>query len=156
MTLNKQYIRYTEASDLPAIKRVIDAVQLFPSELLDDMFSSGPDDSEQKEFWFTYDDGSLEAVAYCAPEPMTRGAWNLLLIAVHPDRQGEGIGALLMSSVEEKLASAGARVLLVDTSGTEGFVRTRAFYSQLGYDKAAQIRDYYDVGDDKVTFRKNL
>lgn len=154
--MNKQHIRYTEASDLPALKQIIDAVDLFPSELLDDMFSGGSKDSDQNEFWLTYDDGSSEAVAYCAPEPMTLGTWNLLLIAVHPDRQGEGIGAQLMSYVEEKLALAGARVLLVDTSGTEDFVRTRAFYSQLGYDEEARIREYYDVGDDKVTFRKTL
>lgn len=152
--MKKSYIRSSINSDLPAVKRIIDSVELFPSELLDDMFSDGPKDSDQTEFWLTYDDGSPVAVAYCAPEAMTIGTWNLLLIAVHPDRQGEGIGAQIMSYIEDKLASIGARVLLVETSGAEGFVRTRAFYSQLGYDEEACIREYYDAGDDKVVFRK--
>ena len=143
-------------SDLPAIKTVIDAVELFPSALLDDMFHTDEDGSGRSDFWLSYDDGTPTAVAYCAPEAMTVGTWNLLLIAVHPDRQGTGIGAELMSFVEAKLASEGARVLLVETSGTEGFARTRALYTRLGYDEEARIREYYDTGDDKVVFRKAL
>jgi len=121
--------------------------------MLDDMFSEG---SSQNEFWLTYDDGVPAAVAYCVPEPMTEGTCNLLLIAVHADRQGEGIGTQIMAYVEAKLAAEGVRVLLVETSGTEQFVNTRAFYSHLGYDEEARIREYYDVGDDKVVFRKAL
>lgn len=120
------------------------------------MFLIKGDDPNQPEFWLSYDDGSPAAVAYCAPEAMTMGTWNVLLIAVHPDRQGEGIGAQMMSYIEAKLASAGARVLLVETSGTDDFIRTRAFYAQQGYDEEARIREYYDVGDDKVVFRKAL
>lgn len=154
--MNNSNIRPSVSSDLPAAKAIIDAVELFPSALLDDMFLVDEDDSGQPDFWLSYDDGSPIAVAYCAPEAMTVGTWNLLLIAVHPDRQGTGIGAQLMSFVEAKLASEGARVLLVETSGTDDFVRTRAFYAQLGYDEEARIREYYDAGDDKIVFRKAL
>ena len=142
--------------DLEGIKAVIDATELFPSEYLDDMFSGDSNPEAEQEFWLTYDDNGVQAVAYCAPERMTNGTWNLLLIAVHPDRQREGIGRLLMSRVESILKKLGIRVLLVETSGTDKFVRTRSFYEQIGYETEACIRDYYDAGDDKIVFRKAL
>jgi len=64
------------------------------------MFSGQSDPQVAQEFWLTYDDNGVYAVAYCAPERMTEGTWNLLLIAVHPGRQSEGIGRCLMSQVE--------------------------------------------------------
>ncbi len=141
---------------MPAIKAIIDAVELFPSVLLDDMFLADDEDPGQPDFWLSYENGSPIAVVYCAPEVMTVGTWNIQLIAVHPDHQGIGIGAQLMSFVEAKLASEGARVLLVETSGTDDFDRTRAFYAQLGYNEEARIREFYDAGDDKIVFRKAL
>ncbi len=154
--MNKSSIRFSIIGDLAAAKGIIDGVGLFPSELLDDMFCVGSDDPDQSEFWLTVDDGSPAAIAYCAPEPMADGTWNLLLIAVHPDRQGKGIGAQLMSYIEEKLGSEGVRILLVETSGTDAFTRTRRFYSGLGYTEEARIREYYGVGDDKIVFHKYL
>ena len=154
--MNKTNIRSSTSSDLSAAKAIIDAVGLFPPELLDGMFCASSEEPDQPEFWLTFDDGSPEAIAYCAPEPMADGTWNLLLIAVHPNRQGEGIGAQIMSYVEEKLAAEGARVLLVETSGTDHFIKTRRFYSQLGYTEEARIREYYAAGDDKIVFHKYL
>ncbi len=152
--MNDTSIRPWRSDDLSAIKAVIDATGLFPSELLDDMVPSG--DGDPDAFWLTHDDGLPAAVAYCTPEAMTSGTWNLLLIAVHPGRQGDGIGTALMRTVERHLATRGERVLLVETSGTDAFERTRGFYRHLGYEQEARIRDYYEAGDDKVVFRKDL
>jgi len=154
--MSNSNIRSSEQQDLKAIKAVIDATELFPSEYLDGMFSGNSESEAGQEFWLTYDDNGPQALAYCAPEQMTNGTWNLLLIAVHPDRQGEGIGRLLMSHVETLLRNLGVRVLLVETSGTDDFLKTRSFYEQIGYDNEACIRDYYDAGDDKIIFRKTL
>ncbi len=106
--------------------------------------------------WVTDDDDGAVGVAYYAPERMTDGTWNLLMLAVHPDRQRQGRGASLVRHVESVLAARGARLLLVETSGLESFERTRAFYRSLGYEEEARIRDYYKTGEDKVTFRKRL
>ncbi len=142
--------------DLPALRAVVDATALFPSELLDGMaadYLAGAGDDA----WLTVDDGTgPAAVAYYGPEPMTEGTWNLRLIAVHPFRQGQGLGAALMTHVERALAARGARVLLVETSGAPGFARTRGFYRARGYDEEARIREFYQAGEDKVVFRKAL
>ncbi|NET59822.1 MAG: GNAT family N-acetyltransferase, partial [Symploca sp. SIO2E6] len=95
-------------------------------------------------------------VAYYAPEPYTEGTWNLYFIAVHPSRQGEGIGTKLLYYIEQMLAGQGDRLLLVETSGLPNFERTRSFYRKHGYEEEARIREFYRAGDDKVIFRKAL
>jgi ribosomal protein S18 acetylase RimI-like enzyme len=149
-------IRPVTPDDVPALKAVIDANGLFPSDMLDDMVASYLNEGASDDFWLTVDDGGPVAVAYYVPERMTQGTWNLLLIAVHPDREGQGLGAALLRHVEQALAERGERVLLVETSGLPTFERTRAFYRNLGYDQEARIRDFYQAGEDKIVFRKAL
>lgn len=156
MTVANSAIRPLAPADVSAAKAVIDANDMFPSEMLDDMVAGYFTGEAANEFWLTYDDGSPVAVAYCAPERMTEGTWNLLLIAVRPDRQSQGIGNALMAHVELALAARGERVLLVETSGFDRYERTRAFYRRIGYDEEARIREFYQAGEDKIVFRKAL
>jgi GNAT superfamily N-acetyltransferase len=88
---------------MPALKKVIDANGLFPSEMLDDMISDYFDNDNSSDFWLTYEDHEPVAIAYCAPEKMTKGTWNLYLIAVHPDCQGKGRGTSIMRYIEQML-----------------------------------------------------
>jgi ribosomal protein S18 acetylase RimI-like enzyme len=149
-------IRPMHATDLPALKAVIDANELFPSDMLDEMTAPFLAREAAEERWLTYDEGGPLALAYYVPERMTDGTFNLLLIAVHPDRHGQGMGAKLMARAEADLAARGGRVLLVETSGLDAFARTRGFYRFIGYDEEARIRDFYAAGEDKVVFRKAL
>ncbi|MEP2102643.1 MAG: N-acetyltransferase [Parasphingorhabdus sp.] len=157
-------IRPIVHEDIPALKRIIDATDMFPSEMLDDMIAGFFTDEGSNEIWLTYDTdddkvsgmGDAKAVAYCRPEEMTDRTWNLLLIAVHPDCQGEGMGAALMNHIEEHLAARKQRVLIVETSGADALARTREFYRLCQYDQESRIRDYYEDGDDKITFWKAL
>ncbi|WP_211099464.1 hypothetical protein [Skermanella aerolata] len=63
---------------------------------------------------------------------------------------------ILLRHIERALAERGERVLLVETSSLPSFEHTRAFYSKSGYDEEARIRDFYQAGEDKVVFRKDL
>ncbi|YAF94146.1 MAG: GNAT family N-acetyltransferase [Nodularia sp. CChRGM 3473] len=153
-------IRPTTPDDTTALIAIADAIGLFQpnqlnslSEMLVDYFG-GNSDSDC--FWITDDDDGPVGVAYCEPELMTNQTWNLQLIAIRPDRQGQGRGATLLRYVEQTLTARGGRMLLVETSGLPGFERTRAFYAKCGYEEEARIRDFYAAGDDKVMFRKVL
>ena len=87
---------------------------------------------------------------------MTEGTWNLYLIAVHPNYQSQGIGTSMIKYIEEVLKERGERLILVETSSLSDFERTRTFYLQMGYQKEAQIREFYQAGEDKIVFRKLL
>jgi N-acetylglutamate synthase-like GNAT family acetyltransferase len=54
-------------------------------------------DDDAAPFWVTDDENGAVGVAYCEPERMTDRTWNLQLIAIHPDRQGQGRGTQLLS-----------------------------------------------------------
>lgn len=153
-------IRPINAGDLAELGRLIVATGLFQSEelaQLDTLMKSHlSSEGNVTEHWVVYDADGLVGVAYFAAERMTQGTWNLYLIGVHPDRQGRGHGAALLRHVEEMLRAQGGRVLIVETSGLEGFQATRAFYGRCGYTEEARIRDFYSAGDDKVVFWKAL
>lgn len=149
-------IRPIKYEDLPALKEVIEANELFPSDMLDEMTSDYFSNENSSDYWFTYDKGKPVALAYCAPERMSEGTWNLYLIAVHPDYQKLGYGTSILYYIEEKLAHLGERILLVETSSLESFKGTREFYQKRGYEKEARIREFYQAGEDKIVFRKSL
>lgn len=152
--LNK--IRPITYEDIPALKAVIEANDLFPPDMLDDMISGYFNNEDGSEFWFTCEDSKPVAIAYCAPERMTEGTWNLYLIAVHPDYQGQGLGTSMLHYIEQMLTARGERLLLVETSSLETFEGTQKFYRQCGYEEEARIREFYQVGEDKIVFRKSL
>ncbi|RCJ21086.1 acetyltransferase [Nostoc minutum NIES-26] len=151
-------IRLITPSDTPTLIALAEASGLFEpnqteelAQMLDQHFNS---ELESQDLWFTDDDNGVVGVAYVAPERMTEGTWNLYLIAIHPDRQRQGRGGVLLSHVEQVLADRGERVLLVETSGLESFEYVRSFYRKNGYDEEARIREFYKAGDDKIIFRK--
>lgn len=155
--MNAFEIQPLRAEHLGAAKSIIDSVGLFPSGMLDAMTAAFIAGTAPDELWFVaVKEAAPCAIAYCAPERMTDGTWNLLLIAVRTEHQGQGIAARLTMHLERTLAGRGGRMLLVETSGLPGFERTRTVYRRLGYREEARIRDFYAQGEDKVVFRKLL
>ena len=60
----------------------------------------------------------------------------------------------MLQFVEQHLIEQGDRLLLVETLAS--LQDTRAFYQHCGYEEEGYIRDYYDQGEDKVIYRKQL
>jgi len=161
-------IRPSKLDDIAAILAIAKAIGFQLSELevvnklLTEYFTNGNgSDSWQKSnaerFWLTNhqeNDNGVIGVAYCEPERMTDQTWNLQLIAIHPDHQGQGHGGKLLRHVEATLKVCGGRMLLVETLAS--FDLAQAFYKKYGYEEEARIRDFYAASEDKVVFRKTL
>lgn len=154
--MTKPIIKATATDDIPALQEVLNKTGLFPSEMLPDMLAPSIA-SETQAIWLTCHVGG-RAVGLCctAPEDLTDGTWNMLALAIHPDWQGQRLGAALVKAAEQHLIDKKQRILIVETSGTDDFARTRRFYAQNGYGEEARIRDFWADGDDKVIFRKAL
>jgi ribosomal protein S18 acetylase RimI-like enzyme len=101
-------------------------------------------------------DGTLAGVVYFAPRPFADRVWELLMIAVDAPRHRQGIGSKMLSEVEAAVRAADGRLLLIETSSTSSFERTRQFYRKHGYDEVAHIPDYFTDGDGKASFVKRL
>jgi ribosomal protein S18 acetylase RimI-like enzyme len=135
--------------DLPAAEGLIHATGLFPPDMLAGMAEPGLS-GKSDDLWLVA--GQVSGLAYVAPERMTEGTWNLLLLAVLPDAQRQGLGRALVGEVCARLRQGGARLLLVETSGLPEFAGPRRFYAALGFRREARIRDFYGQGEDKVIF----
>jgi len=152
----KEPIALMTRKDLLKVKEIIDSTALFPSEYLDEMTENYFGTNSNDEIWFTYGKEEPIGILYCAPERMTDGTRNALLLAVHKKHQGKGIGSKLMNHLEQFLIEQDVRMLLVETSGLEQFAQTRQFYLNNGYEKIATIPEYYEAGDAKIIFQKRF
>ncbi len=157
-------IRIATAGDLDRIKEIAVATHMFTAEevgFLDDMVNGALDGSLEGHRWLVaeVDDDTVVGAAQYAPEPFADRMWNLYFIAVDPNHQGTGIGSAMMDSVESELTGRGvedARTLVVETSSTDRYARTREFYAGIGYAEEARIREFYGPDDHKVVFWKSM
>lgn len=150
-------IRPTLQEDIAALQEVLNGTELFPSEMLPVMVRGFLSGEESRDFWLTCEvDGRAIGFCYAVPEDLADGAWNMLALAVHSACQGRGHGGALVAQLESELKNRDQRILIVDTSGAEAFVKTRTFYRKNGYDEEARIRDFWAKGNDKIVFWKSL
>lgn len=100
-------------------------------------------------------DGVLVGWICWGPTPCTVGTFDLYWIVVDQGWQGRGVGTALVTEMERQLVGK-ARLVVVETAGRADYAPTRAFYAGLGYTVGATIADYYEDGDDLVTYVKRL
>ncbi len=150
-------------ADQGTIKQLAVASGLFSAdevEFLDAPLQGFFDGSLEGHRWLVLEtDGRLCAAAYLAPEPYSDRMWNLYFIAVEPPAQGGGSGTTMVAFIESQLRALGpelARTLIVETSSTDAFASTRAFYERRGFEEEARIRQFYGPDDHKVVFWKSL
>lgn len=162
--MTEHTIRAATADDLDRIKEIAVAAGMFTThdvEFFDQMVNGALDGSLEGHQWLVVEasNGSVVAAAQFAPEPFADRMWNVYFIAVDPTRQSLGLGSELMAHIEADLGRRGesvARTVVVETSSTDQYVRTRAFYVGIGYDEEARIREFYGPGDHKIVFWKSI
>jgi Sortase and related acyltransferases len=125
------------------------------AELVQERLQKG----EESGYYFCFADdpeGNLLGYVCYGPTPCTVGSFDLYWIVVGKGAQGRGLGAELDARTVEACRTMGGRKLYVETSGKELYQPTRAFYRKTGYREAAILKDFYDIGDDKVILEKDL
>ncbi len=116
-------------------------------------------DREQRDYRIVIAEDSASRVrgyACWGPTPLTKGTYDLYWIATDPEVQGAGFGRILMAYVEDQVHHENGRLLVAETSSKESYGNTVGFYRRLHYEEASRIRDFYDAGDDKITFVKRF
>lgn len=151
-------IRKTTKNDLNGIKSILNSIDLFPAEILEEMISDFFDNAESQALWLTYLENHLPlGFVYCDAEMLTDRTWNMYAIGIMKSHQGKGIGTKLLKAAELMfLKENQARLIIVDTSGMEEYKLVRNFYLKNGYTQEASIRDFWAEGDDKVVFWKRI
>ena len=107
------------------------------------------------------DDGSADGagiVGYVCHghNPVTDAIYDVYWIAVDPAAQGLGVGRALVACAESCVREAGGRGLVIDTSSRDIYQPARRLYERCGYQRVAEIADYYKPGDGLVVYMKLL
>ena len=94
--------------------------------------------------------------AYFAPDPYADRVWNLWWIGVLPQQQGSGAARSLLSHVEQVIAEAGARILIIETSDLAPMARACRVYQKSGYVERGRIPHFYNENEAKVIFSRAM
>jgi ribosomal protein S18 acetylase RimI-like enzyme len=155
-------IRPLAEKDKDSIRTILSDSQMFRDDEIDvafeviDEYLEDPDESDYWSFVATDESDAAIGFMIVGPNPMTVGTFDLYWIAVGQSNQRKGIGSGLLTDAEERVRARGGRLIIAETSSKPTYLRTRSFYKQHGYSELAQIRDYYDIGDDLIIFGKYL
>jgi len=83
------------------------------------------------------------AVGYVAYEVRSRDATGqVLLLAVHPDHQGRGIGTLLNERALEGMRNTGVKLAIVEAGGDSSHAPARRSYEKAGYTPLPLVRHF--------------
>lgn len=76
--------------------------------------------------------------------------------AVSVDRQGNGIGTLMLEAIQHQAKQQGYKKLFIETYDGPTFERARTFYQSRGFNEAGQIYDYLPGKEAMRVFKKDL
>lgn len=152
---------HVEPQDPRRVRRLVESTGFFSrpeidvaEELVAERISKGAASG----YHFVFVDANGQTVGYACygPIPMTASAFDLYWIVVAPERQGKGIGRLLLLEAERLIRQAGGAMVYAETSGRPLYESTRVFYERMGFRVASVLEDFYAPGDSKVTYAKPL
>jgi ribosomal protein S18 acetylase RimI-like enzyme len=154
-------LRDLQADDLPALERILVATIAFtPAEVAVamELLEIVIKEPEQRDYEVVVAEvlGQVAGYVLFGPVPATEGNFDLYWIAVDPGAQGTGVGQRLLEHVEEAVRSRNGRMVCLETSSQGGYGRTRSFYEKAGYLLESRIRDFYQPGDDRLTYVKRF
>ncbi len=154
-------IRTMTPADRPVIVHMLEATPAFlPEEVkvAEELIDAHLDERESSGYHFRVaesEDGVAGFICF-GPTPLTRGTWDMYWMATAPDQRGRGIGGALLKTAEEHIRDSGGRIILIETSSNPHYAPARNLYHSHNYEQVSTIPDFYDPGDDKITFRKKL
>jgi GNAT superfamily N-acetyltransferase len=150
-----------QASDLEAVRSLVAATGYFtPTEVsvAVELVEARLNRGDASEYFFIIAEAAGEMLGYAVYGPIacTVSSFDLYWVVVSPHQQGQGLGKTLVKKCEEAAKRLGATRMYIDTSGKAQYQSTRHFYHRCGYEVAAELADFYDVGDSKVVYVRVL
>jgi GNAT superfamily N-acetyltransferase len=148
-------------SDGEAIRRIVHSTGFFRPdevdvavELLEERIAKG----EKSGYFFVFAELDGRVVAYTCYGPIacTVHSYDLFWIATEQEQRGKGVGKQILRKTEELIAAQGGKRIWVETSSKPQYESTRAFYERTGYRVEAVMKDFYDDGDSKVVFVREV
>lgn len=148
-------------TDRSAILAVARSVGVFNEEevaTVDELFEGYLRSPEKSGYHFLSckEENEVLGFACWGPTSLSKGAVDLYWICSAQQAQGKGVAAALFHTVEEKARAIGRWLIVIWTSNRPEYAPARNFYQRLGCELTAQLRDFYDRGEDLCVFTRRL
>ena len=148
-------------SDLAAVRDIADSTGFFRHDEIDvavELAGEALAKGDQSGYYFLFAEKQGETVGFACfgPIPCTIGSFDLYWIAVNQNQQGQGIGHILLKETEAAVEKLKGRKIYIETSSLPKYDPTRHFYLAAHYSEVARFKDFYNAGDDKVVYSKDL
>jgi ribosomal protein S18 acetylase RimI-like enzyme len=123
-------------------------------ELIDACLSEGIDSG----YFILVGEIDSEVMGYICygPTPLTTGTWDVYWMAVSIRAQRKGLGKALLGAAEVDIKRSRGRLILIETSSKPDYVKAQNFYAGNGYELISRISNFYEPGDDKLTYLKRI
>ena len=148
-----------DAGDPERIRALIEATAVFSKEearIAAELAETTLDGTETYR-WLIAESGA-DLVGYTCFDriPLTKTSFDLYWIAVSPAARGTGLAAELIQRTAKFIRAKRGTQVFAETSSREPYAAARKFYLKAGFEQVAQFEDFYEAGDDKVTYRLKL
>ena len=157
----KANIREMQKEDKVALMKILQNTPEFNTlevAVAEEVIDSYLRDGKRSEYYvMVVEDDSIVAGYICyGPTPLTDGTWDLYWLVVAREKQGQGLGNALVKTAEEEIRQLNGRMVLIETSSTPIYEKTRRFHISHDYKLICRVPDFYALGDDKLILQKLL
>jgi GNAT superfamily N-acetyltransferase len=159
--MNLTFRTTPEKRDTDSIREIVESTKFFYDheiEIAVELITERLNLGEVTGYYFVFAelDGVTVAYSCFGPIEMSKTSFDLYWIATHNDHRGKGIGKKLLDETFKVARSMGCRIIIAETSGLPHYAPTRIFYDTTGFELEARLKDFYDMGDDKLFYTKRI
>jgi GNAT superfamily N-acetyltransferase len=147
--------------DVQVVREIVTSTNFFHDyeidvavELIEEALAKGKESGYN--FLFVEVDDKTVAYSCFGLIPCTKSSYDLYWIVVHHDFRGHGIGKNLLKLTEQAAREMGGSGIYAETSSQLLYEPTRRFYLSNNYTEEARLKDFYNLGDDKLVYSRRL
>jgi GNAT superfamily N-acetyltransferase len=159
--MNLTFRTEPKQSDIKSIHDIVESTKFFYDheiEIAVELVTERLNQGEVTGYYFVFAevDGVTTAYSCFGPISMSKTCFDLYWIATHNDFRGKGIGKKLLAETFKQAGAMGCKIIIAETSGLPHYAPTRAFYDSTEFTLEARLKDFYDMGDDKLFYTKRI
>jgi len=119
---------------------------------------SSLEDGDHHQYWFVVDKGIIIGAIGVNENKYKSGGYEMAddYLAVHKDFRKQGLGTLLLQTLEKFVQQNNGRYICIETCDIPYYLPARCFYETNGYKKVGEIPDYYNIGEGRIDYFKKL
>lgn len=146
--------------DVAAIRQMVAKAGVFSAEEIDvaeELAQDAANLGEKSHYNFIVaHEGQLLGYSCFGRIPLTDERYDLYWIVTDTDAQQKGIAGELMQRTQQAIRSRGGKAIYAETSSRTIYTPAQRFYVKQGFTLAAEVKDFYRKGDDKLLYCRRL